>query len=131
MLSVVAVALALAAGGQAQQKDGESTRKKSDNKGKIEGTRWVSRAATLKSGQEVPAGALEIEFKADGGLFIMIGPSTAGGTFTLGEGDKVTLNLDKKIGGYDTLSERVTIEGDVMTMIDPDGTKFVLDRKKK
>jgi len=39
----------------------------SSNKGLIEGTKWKSKATTIK-GQPIPAGILELEFHSDGKL---------------------------------------------------------------
>ena len=95
----------------------------SNNKGKIEGTKWAIEATTLKR-TNVPAGAIRFDFNKDHTLNFIIGPNTYTGKYSLGFGDRVTLNMDKEMPDVKTktLSEKITINGDNMTMVDPDGT---------
>ena len=53
---------------------------KSNNKGKIEGTKWTSLAATVK-GTPIPAGTLQLEFTTDGKMVYKIGQKTITGTY--------------------------------------------------
>jgi hypothetical protein len=54
----------------------------SDNKGKIEGTEWLSLPGKIK-GQDLPAGILKREFGKDGKLTDNAGPVTLTGTYLL------------------------------------------------
>jgi hypothetical protein len=101
----------------------------SNNKGKIEGTKWSSQAANVK-GQSVPAGALTLEFGSDGSLVYKAGPQTFKGTYSLGMGDSVTLKLDRELAGRKNHVEKVVINGDRLTMTDSDGTQLMFDKTK-
>jgi hypothetical protein len=102
----------------------------SNNKGKIEGTKWSSMAATVKN-QNVPAGALSLEFATDGSVIYNAGPMRYTGKYSLGMGDNVTLNLDQELAGSKKHLEKVKIEGDTLTMIDGDGTKLSFSKVTK
>ena len=101
----------------------------SNNKGKIEGTKWSSVAATIK-GNKLPAGALGLEFGKDGKLVYKIGPTNVTGTYTLGAGDKVTFNLDRALGTGKKHIETIKIKGDKLTMSDSDGTTLDFNKVK-
>jgi hypothetical protein len=107
-------------------------------KGKIEGTKWSSLEMTLKNGMKAPAGFMTIEFRTDGVVVMKVGlpggPSkTSTGKYSLGWGDRVTMNMDEAVDdkGTKTLADRVVINGDRMTMTDPDGSKFEFERVKE
>ncbi len=102
---------------------------KSNNKGKIEGTKWSSVASTVK-GRSVPAGALQLEFRSDGNLVYRAGSQSYTGTYSLGTGDTVTLNLNQELAGRKTHVEKVVIRGDYLTMIDSDGTELSFEKMK-
>src|SRR5204863_54825 len=102
---------------------------KSDNKGKIEGTKWTSIASTIK-GQAIPAGALKLDFGADGKLIYNAGPNTFTGTYSLGMGDHVTLKLDQELQGRKSHTEKVQIDGEKLTMTDSDGQAMTFTRDK-
>jgi hypothetical protein len=70
----------------------------SKNKGKIEGTKWVSVAVTVK-GQSIPAGALKLEFTSDGRMTYNTPVGNFEGTYSLGMGDTVTWNFTRELGG--------------------------------
>jgi hypothetical protein len=93
----------------------------SNNKGKIEGTKWTSQAATVK-GKSIPAGVLQLEFKKDMSLVYRAGTQTFTGTYSLGGGDSVTLHLNQELQGRKTHTEKVSISGNQLTMTDSDGT---------
>ena len=95
----------------------------SSNKGKIEGTKWSSLAGTVK-GQAFPDGIVGLEFGNDMKLVYKIGPMTYTGTYSLGMGSNVTLKLDQELPGTGRKDhvEKVTIDGDKLTMTDSDGT---------
>jgi hypothetical protein len=99
----------------------------SSNKGKIEGTKWNSNAANIK-GQQIPAGALALEFRTDGRMIYRAGPKTFTGTYSLGMGDTVTFNLEQPLAGRNTHSERITISGNSLTMVDSDGTSLTFSQ---
>jgi hypothetical protein len=99
----------------------------SKNKGKIEGTSWSSMAATVK-GVSVPPGTLKLEFGANGKLIYVTPIQTFTGTYSLGMGDYVTLNLDQELGGKKSHAERVSILGNQLTMRDSDGTEVVFSK---
>lgn len=101
----------------------------SNVKGKIEGTKWTSQAATIK-GQQIPAGFLQLDFNADGSLVYRAGPQTLTGTYSLGMGDNVTWNLNQELAGRKTHVEKTTINGNVMTVTDSDGTALSFDKVK-
>src|SRR5262245_7602137 len=87
----------------------------SNNKGKIEGTKWISIASTVK-GTSVPAGTLKLEFGSDGTLVYNAGPQTFRGTYSLGSGNTITLKLDRELAGSKTHVQKVVIEDDRLTM---------------
>lgn len=101
----------------------------SNNKGKIEGTHWVSQASTFK-GRSVPAGTLKLSFYKDGGLSYQAGPLTFNGKYTLGMGDTIIFHLDKELAGNKTHHQKCVIVEDRLTVTDGDGTKMNFTRKK-
>jgi hypothetical protein len=101
----------------------------SNNKGKIEGTKWSSQATTVK-GQSFPAGAFQLEFGSDNRLAYRAGPVTLTGTYSLGSGNNVTFNLDQELGGRKTHVEKISISGDTLTMTDSDGTEVTFTKVK-
>jgi hypothetical protein len=100
----------------------------SNNKGKIEGTKWSSLASTVK-GTPLAAGMLRLEFATDGKVSYVVGPQTFTGTYSLGAGDTVTLHLDQDLGGSKTHAEKIVIAGDKLTMTDTDGTQLSFEKK--
>jgi hypothetical protein len=99
----------------------------SNNKGKIEGTKWSSEAATMK-GQQLQEGALKLEFGSDGRLVYKAGATTFTGTYSLGFGNTVTLNLDQELSGRKKHAQKVAINGDRLTMSDSDGTSMTFKK---
>ena len=99
----------------------------SSNKGKIEGTKWSSDAG-MHEGQSVPAGKLKFEFRRDGSLVYVAGPLTLTGKYSLGMGDRVTLNLDQELAGTKQHVEKVVIANDKLTMTDGDGTSITFSK---
>ena len=96
----------------------------SENKGKIEGKKWRSCTATVK-GQSLSDGALHLEFKTDGGLVYRARNQVFRGTYTLGPGKSVILNLDRELAGRKSHTESVEIRGDRLFMTDSDGTSLM------
>src|SRR5262245_47696250 len=101
----------------------------SDNKGKIEGTKWVSVPANVK-GRNVPAGALKLEFAKDGSMVYEVGPTKYTGKYSLGVGSAVTFKLDQELAGQKNHREKVVIKGDQMTVADSDGTSLTFEKVK-
>jgi hypothetical protein len=93
----------------------------SKNAGLLEGTRWVSLEATVK-GFVQPAGHTVIEFRRDGSFLYQVAGIRHAGQFDLGRGDLVTIKLDKELDGRQLIVARVTVDGDTLTLSDPDGT---------
>lgn len=93
----------------------------SNNKGKIEGSKWVSISQLVK-GQMLPEGALALDFRVDGTLTYKAGPQTFTGKYTLGSGDRVNLYLDQPLAGSKKHVETVKINANELEMIDLDGT---------
>jgi hypothetical protein len=116
----------LAYGGDKKKGDGAS-----NNKGKIEGTKWSSVETTVKE-TKLAAGTLKLEFGKDGKLAYRIagpkGEVTFTGKYSLGEGDKVTFHLDKELAGKKEHIEDVSIQGDRLKMTDSDGTSVTFER---
>jgi len=107
---------------------------KSNNEGKIEGTRWTSIACVVK-GVEIPADMLQLSFGGDGHMIYRIKSLDTGsdmtykGTYSLGMADYVTLNLEEALAGSKTHMQTVKIDGNQLTMIDSDGTSMTFTRK--
>lgn len=95
----------------------------SSNKGRVEGTKWSSIAATVK-GQQVPDGALRLEFGSDGSLVYKAGPKTYTGKYSLGVGNAVTLHLDQDLAGRKVHVQRVDVSDNQLKMTDSDGTSL-------
>lgn len=89
----------------------------SNNKGKIEGTKWDNETATIE-GKEIAAGSVYLEFSKDGKL--IFGENE--GTYTLGSGDQVTFNFDKEVSGRKSHVETVKVSGEKLTLSDSKGT---------
>src|SRR5206468_2705913 len=111
-------------GGDKKKGDGAS-----NNKGKIEGTKWSSVETEVK-GVKLPAGSLKLEFAKDGKLVYQAGPVSFTGKYSLGEGDKVTFHLDKELAGKKEHIEDVAIKGDRLKMTDSDGTSVTFERAR-
>jgi hypothetical protein len=104
----------------------------SENRGKLEGTRWSSLAATFETPRgkiRRPNGYVELHFHTDGSLYFIIQGKLRTGKYTLGMGNAVTLYLDEPVAGMKTHTETVTINGDRLTMTDTDGTSLTFRRQ--
>jgi hypothetical protein len=93
----------------------------SNNKGKIEGTKWTNEAGTIK-GSNIPAGVIVLEFGKDGKLSFGGGLQVLTGTYSLKSGDTVTFHFDKEHNGRKDHDEKISISGDRLTLTDSDGT---------
>ena len=97
-------------------------------KGKIEGTEWKSRKASIK-GAELPAGTLTLKFGKDMSLVYTAGPVQKWtGKYELLAGDQVRLLTEQELGGRKDNIEKIVIEKDLLTMTDTDGTELGFDR---
>ena len=76
-------------------------------------------------GVQLSDGALTLEFKADGGLVYRARNEVFHGTYTLGMGKAVTLNLDRALAGRKSHTETVEVRGDRLFMTDSDGTSLM------
>jgi hypothetical protein len=101
----------------------------SKNKGKLEGTKWTSLPGVVK-GNNLAAGALGLEFGKDGSLVYKTPQGEFKGTYSLGMGESVTLHLDRPLSNGKVHNERITVDGDKLTMKDPDGTELSFSRVK-
>lgn len=102
---------------------------KSDNAGKIEGTKWSSVEGTVK-GQKIPAGALKLDFAKDGKLTYKAGPATFTGTYELKAGDKVVFKLDQELAGRKEHEQKIVIKDGKLTISDSDGTTLDFEKAK-
>lgn len=98
----------------------------SENKGKIEGTKWSS-LQTKIGANTLPPGALSLEFTKDGKVTYMADKKYTG-TYSLGWGKNVTLNLNQAIDGRKKHTEKISIENNQLTMTDSDGTSIKFSR---
>jgi hypothetical protein len=104
---------------------------KSENEGKLEGTKWAS--AYVPEFKGVKGATATIRF-TEGGQFSMElrvpqGAVRMGGNWRLGPGNTVYLdNVVPALSGQTSFTEYITIGGDTMTMEDPDGAKIVFTR---
>jgi len=89
----------------------------SNNRGKIEGTKWASRALTVE-GVELPPATLVWHFGADGTFRYEIGPSLWTGNYFLEAGDSVRLHFEhvvfEKRKQYAT---KIRIDGRELTIL--------------
>jgi hypothetical protein len=107
----------------------------SKNKGKIEGTKWTSQAATFtdkRTGRpaSLAAGTMGLEFRTDGTMVYRVQGQQFPGRYSLGMGNSVTFNMDEDVGGKGKMHvEKVVIRGNVLTMTDTDGTTLSFDKQ--
>src|SRR5262249_60759149 len=99
----------------------------SNNKGKIEGTKWTSVAATIQ-GKQRAEGELTLEVGDNNKVVYKVGPRTVTGTYSLGSGDKVTLNLDKELGARKEHAVKIRVEGDTLQMKEMEGTEITFKK---
>ena len=101
----------------------------SKNAGKIEGTKWKSDATTVFD-KQVPAGAITFDFRKDGTFKGAMGGRSITGTYTCDFGSLVTLHCDQTLPTGSSTTQRITIDGDWMSMADPDGTTLTFRKVK-
>ena len=81
----------------------------SKNAGKLEGTKWVSKAYTI-NGRFVAEGDMKLDFRDDGALVLWTGDVRNDGTYSLGKDHAVQLNFEQLVAGRRTISENIIIE---------------------
>src|SRR5262245_22161048 len=101
----------------------------SNNKGKIEGTHWVSQSTSFQ-GKVVSGGTLKLSFYKHGTMSYKAGSLSFEGKYTLGMGDTVVFHLNKELAGRKTHHEKCIIVEDRLTVIDRDGTKINFTKKQ-
>jgi hypothetical protein len=101
----------------------------SNNKGKIEGTRWRSDAGTVL-GRYCPFGYLQLDFNADGTLVYYAGPRTFRGKYVLKPGNTVTFDLDQPLAGRNSHDETIEVYGNKMTVRDSNGVSMTFSKVK-
>ena len=92
----------------------------SNNTDKLEGTKWVSLAATIK-GKDIPAGAHFLQFLHDGHLLYIVAGRPYKGNYTLGMGSAVTFTLDDELDGRKIHPHKLVVEGDQLRLTSADG----------
>ena len=97
----------------------------SNNKGKIEGTKWTG--VTFK-GAPLRKDAVTLEFRSDKKLIYRVEAQTYSGTYSLGTGDNVSFNFDQELAGRKNHVEKIRVDGNRLTMTDSDGTEVGFDR---
>jgi hypothetical protein len=106
---------------------------KSENEGKLEGTKWSSAYIPDFKGISGRGATASIQF-TDGGRFAMEfrvpqGALRFSGTWRLGPGSIVYLDdVAPTMDGMSSFMEYITVTDDVMIMEDPDGTKIFFTR---
>jgi hypothetical protein len=100
----------------------------SNNKGKLEGTKWSSQAFTPQGGKLIAAGMITFEFTTSGQVTYKIVDQSYTGRYTLNAGDYVTLHLDQPLAGSRTHRQRIIVRGTTMQLIDTDGTSITFDK---
>ena len=99
----------------------------SGNTGKIEETNWVSQAATVK-GEELPAGARQLQFGKDGQFLFIVGVKHYKGAYALGMGPAVTFTLDEELEGRKIHPEKIVIDGDRLILTEADGSEIAFQK---
>ena len=95
----------------------------SENKGQLEKTNWLSQVATVQ-GETLPAGARQLQFKADGHLIYRIGPKVYQGSYALGIGTAVTFHLEEELDGRKIHAQKIVRNGDRLTLTSSDGSEL-------
>jgi hypothetical protein len=99
----------------------------SNNKGKIEGTKWSSLRAT-KENASLPAGTLKMEFHSDGKLVYQLSRQTYLGTYSLGSGDSVTMTFERAVSGRKSHTGKIKIVDNQMTVTESDGSSILFEK---
>jgi len=103
----------------------------SNNSGKIEDTVWLCDAQTV-NGAPLARGALRLDFRADGTMTCTRQfTDVYQGKYSLSMGDYVRFRFDRPYGKATEHTEKLTIDGDKMTMMDADGTVVKFTRARE
>jgi len=105
----------------------------SNNAGKIEDTVWLCEAQTV-NGSPLARGALVLAFRTDGTMTCTRQVTDVyQGKYSLSMGDYVTFRFDRPYGDTKATvhTEKLTIDGDKMTMVDADGTVVKFTRARE
>jgi hypothetical protein len=70
----------------------------------------------------------ELEFGTDGKMVYRVGSQPCNGTYALGLGPTVTFNLENEVDGRKIHPQKIVIDGDRLTMTDPDGSQVTFQR---
>ena len=95
--------------------------KSSNNRGKVEGTKWSSLAQTVH-GEQKPNGYYTLEFAADKTFTYQCENFKLTGSYKLGQGDEVTMHYDGLKAGKRSQLETVRVRGEELEITDTDGT---------
>ncbi|HTU22537.1 MAG TPA: hypothetical protein VMG10_31150 [Gemmataceae bacterium] len=101
----------------------------SGNKGKIEDTTWVSRAAKIK-GKPLPPGAQLLQFRPDGHLVYTVAGKQFKGHYALGMGPAVIFTLEEDLKGRKIHPHKIVIDGDELTLTSADGSELTFEKVK-
>ena len=109
----------------------------SNNKGKLEDTRWESIPTTIKN-VDLKAGDRAIEFKKDNEELVYVVKDAKGqertltGKWEYNSGNYVTLKFDQTLNDRKRHVEKIEVspQGDQLTMTDSDGTSVIFVRAK-
>lgn len=101
----------------------------SNNTDKLEGTKWVSLAATIK-GEDIPAGARFVEFLHDGHLLYIVAGRGYKGSYTLGMGSAVTFTLDEELDGRKIHPHKIVVDDEQLTLTRADGSQMIFRKTK-
>jgi hypothetical protein len=93
----------------------------SNNRGKVEGTKWSSVAQTIH-GEPKPEGYYVLEFAPDKTFTYQCENFKLTGSYKLGQGDEVTMHYDGLKAGKRSQLETVRVRGDELEIVDTDGT---------
>lgn len=102
----------------------------SGNKGKIEETAWVSKAATVK-GKPLPPGERVLQFLPDGHLVYTVAGKQYKGHYALGMGPAVIFTLEENLEGRKIHPHKIVIDGDQLTLTSADGSELTFIKIKE
>ncbi len=99
----------------------------SQNRGKIEGTKWTNLAADVHN-NPVPRDLIQIEFFPDGKLRYVIDQKEHGGSYSFGTRHYVFFRLDPPVEMISGYWEEVLLADRRLTLKDASGTALVFER---
>lgn len=101
----------------------------SNNKGKLEGTRWVNEPGVFV-GIPLIRGAFTMDFRGDGTFYWRFSDKTFTGTFSYGPENLIFFTLSEPFLNRTDWKEHITISGDTMIMGGEDGITLNFYRYK-